>query len=73
MVGACHLRRRSRLQLVEPAPSDLPNMLADPPRRKEVEQLTEALVEALIEMMDLVDGDPDTEPNGDESEDGDGV
>jgi hypothetical protein len=73
MVGARHFRQRNHLQLVEPAPSDLPNMLAHPPRRKEVEQLTEALVEALIEMMDLVDGDPDTGPNGDESEDGDGV
>ena len=61
------------MRLVEPAPLHLPETLIDPAGRKEVERLTEALVEALIEMMDLVDGDPDTEANGDESEEGDGT
>ena len=38
-----------------------------------VEQLTEALIDALIEMIDLMDGDPDIEANGDEAEEGDGI
>lgn len=63
-------RRRDHLRLVEPtAPKDLPQILTDPNARKEFEQLTQALVDAVIEIMDLADGDPDLEPNGDESED----
>jgi len=38
-----------------------------------VEALTERLVDILIEMQDLVDGDPEQEPNGDETEDHDGI
>ena len=47
-------------------------MLTDPRARREFEQLTQSLVEIAIEITDLVDGDPDLEPNGDEVEsDGD--
>jgi hypothetical protein len=53
--------------------SDLPPILTDPTARAEFERLTQALLEAVIEIMDLVDGDSDREPNGDEFEDDDGV
>jgi len=66
--------RRKHLRLVDPVPTrDLPDVLADPRGRREVEALTERLVDILIEMQDLVDGDPEQEPNGDETEDHDGI
>jgi hypothetical protein len=44
----------------------------DPEARREFEQLTQSLVDIAIEITDLVDGDPDFEPTGDENEsDGD--
>jgi hypothetical protein len=42
--------------------------LARPTERKHIQTLTQQLVDALIEMVDLADGDPDLEPNGDEFE-----
>ena len=62
--------RRDHLRLVEPVtPSELPRILTDRSARKEFEELTQALVDAAIEIMDLVDGDADSEPDGDEFED----
>jgi len=66
-------RRRNHLRLVEPDEPRLPSLLKDRAGRKDVEQLTQALVDALVEIMDLVDADPYVELNGDEFEDGDGV
>ena len=66
-----HLRSAKRvyIRLVEPAEAtDLPLILRDRAARRELEQLTERLIEAVIEMMDLADGDPDQEPTGDELE-----
>jgi hypothetical protein len=70
--------RPDHLRLVEtPAAPDLPRVLTDPRARNEFERLTQALVDAAIEIIDLAHGDPDLEesgdlePNGDE-EDGDG-
>ena len=45
----------------------------DPSARAQFERLTQALLDAAIEIMDLVDGDPDVEANGDEYEDSDGI
>lgn len=74
---ASSLRRdpaRDSLRLVErTAPTDLSPVLTDARARREFEKLTEALIDAAIEMMDLSHGDPDLEPNGDEFEDGDGT
>jgi hypothetical protein len=62
-------KRRDHLRLVEPTtPANAPCILTDPAARKEFEQLTQRLVEASMEILDLADGDPDLEPNGDESE-----
>jgi hypothetical protein len=61
------------LRLVEPAAPGLPPVLTYPAARKEFELLTQALLDAAIEIMDLADGDADVEPNGDECEDSDGV
>jgi hypothetical protein len=66
-------RRRDHLRLVEPAEPNLPAVIAAPLGRKEVQQLTQQLVDVLIEMMDIVDGDADLEPNGDELDDGEGI
>ena len=63
-------RRHAHLHLVgAPAPDRLPAILKDADGRKEVEQLTQELVDVLFEMMDLVDGDPDNELNADEFDD----
>lgn len=61
---------RSYLELVQS--NDAPPLagaLADPGRRKEVEHLTQQLVDVLVEMMDLVDDDPDREPDVDREDD----
>jgi len=61
--------RRDHLRLVEPPPpADLPLVVTDPAAREEFEQLTQALLDAVIEIMDLADGDSEIERNGDESE-----
>ena len=60
------------LHLVESSEPELPPVLTDPAARKVFEQLTEALIEAVIEIMDLADGDPDLEPDADD-EDSDGT
>jgi hypothetical protein len=49
------------------APSD-----RSPAACKEFEQLTQGLLDAAIEFLELADGEPDTEPNGDEFEKSDG-
>jgi hypothetical protein len=65
-------RGRDHLRLVSRAePTNLPPVLTDPAARKEFEQLTQALLDAAIEILDLADGEPDTEPNGDEFENDD--
>jgi hypothetical protein len=67
-------KRPTHLRLVENVqPSEVPPVLANPVARREFEQLTQALVDIAIEITDLVDGDPDLEPNGDEDEDSDGA
>jgi len=66
--------RRGNLRLIRNEdPVDLPPIVTDQQARLEFERLTQSLVDVAIEIMDLVDGDPDVEPNGDEFEDGDGV
>jgi hypothetical protein len=67
-----NLRRQKHLRLVEPINSDLPRILIDPQARREFESLTQTLLDVVIEIMDLVDGDADLEPNGDEFEESDG-
>lgn len=71
--------RRNHLRLVKTAAApDLPPVLTDPHARKEFERLTQALVDAAIEIIDLAHGDPDLEeggdlePNGDELDDSEG-
>ena len=66
--------RRGNLRLVrDEGPSESPPIVTDQQARVEFERLTQSLVDVAIEIMDLVDGDPDVEPNGDESEDHDGI
>jgi hypothetical protein len=48
-------------------------VLTSPAARAEFEQLTQALLDAVIEIMDLADGEPDLEASGEEFEDGDGI
>ena len=65
--------RHRHLRLVKPTcTADLPPVLTDSAARREFEELTQALIDAAIEFMDLADGDPDLEPSGDEFEDSDG-
>ena len=67
-------RRRNHLRLVQPAvPNDLPPILTDRNARRQFEELTQALLDTAIEIMDLADGDADAEPNGDEFEGEGGV
>lgn len=62
--------RRDHLKLVPPAEPELPLVVSDPKARREFEKLTQRLVDVVMEIMDLADGDPDLECNGD-AEDGD--
>ncbi len=62
-------RHHPHLRVVETPPSDPTPILADQAARREFERLTQALVDAAIEIMDLVDGDPDLEASGDEEDD----
>jgi hypothetical protein len=65
-------RRGVHLRLVSRAePTDLPPVLTDPAARKEFEQLTQALLDLVIEILDLAGDYPDLEPNGDEFEESD--
>lgn len=68
-------RRKTKpcLRLVEPSVSDLPLILLNRSARVEFEELSQRLVDIVIEILDLADGDPDIEASGDESEDSDGV
>ena len=67
-------RRRGNLRLVKNTkPSDLPPILTDPEARLEFERLTQSLLDIAIEIIDLADGDPDLEPNGDELEEDNGI
>ena len=73
-MGLSQTQRRRHLRVVaRNNMAGLPALLEDSAVRAEVEQLTEALIDALIEMVDLMDGDPDIEANGDEAEEGDGI
>jgi hypothetical protein len=73
-VGKLSTERRDRLRLVaRNTTSELPLILTDRADRKEFERLTEALIDALIEMVDLIDGEPDAEPADDELEDSDHI
>ena len=65
-------KRPTHLRLVEPA-GDLAPVLTDPAAREEFERLTQKLVDIAIEITDVLDGDTDLEPNGDEREDDDGL
>jgi len=64
--------RRDDLRLVPPTGPELPLIATDAEARAEFEALTQRLVDVVIEIMDLADGDPDLECNGD-PEDGDAV
>jgi hypothetical protein len=71
-VARAQFRRRNHLRLVEPTREpELPPVLVDPAAQREFEQLTQALVDIAIEITDLIDGDPDFEPSGDEFEESD--
>jgi hypothetical protein len=45
--------------------------LTDRAAQREFEKLTQTLVDIAIEITELIDGDPDLEPSGDEFEEGD--
>ena len=65
--------RRNHLRLVEAPPiNEIVPALADPTRRAQIEQLTGELVDVLIEMIDLSDGDENLEID-DPAEDSDDV
>lgn len=57
---------RPKLRVIPGGRAVLPAVVNDPAARREFERLTERLVEISIEIIDLVDGDPDVEANGDE-------
>jgi hypothetical protein len=65
-------RKRPHLQLIENKSHASP-VLASPAAREEFKNLTQQLVDIAIEITDLIDGDPDMEPNGDEFEEGEGL
>lgn len=73
MTGAAkRSAKRNYLRLVEPAArASLPPVMTDPEAREEFERLTQTLVDLAIEITDIVSGDPDLEPSGDEFEDDD--
>jgi hypothetical protein len=72
--GTRRVRGRDHLRLVSRAePTNLPPVLTDPAARKKLEQLTQALFDAAVEILDLADGEPDIEADGDEFEDSDGA
>lgn len=59
-------KRLTYLRLVRSSDQSAPPVLVSSTARKEFEHLTQRLVDLLIEMLDVADGDPDLEPNGDE-------
>jgi hypothetical protein len=66
------MRPRDHLRLVEtPAAPELPRVLTDPRALKEFEQLTQALVDAAIEIIDFARAHPDLEESGDLEPNGD--
>ena len=66
--------RRNHLRLVPPAePTGLAPILTERAAQREFVRLTQRLVDISIEITDLVDGDPDLEPSGDDFEDSDGI
>lgn len=68
-MAECTSRGR-HLKLVKSADA---SPLSEALKEGEVRDDIERLIEVLIEMVDLVDGDPDAEPNGDEFEDDDDI
>jgi len=68
-MGTSPATKQTRLRLVEPdEPSEFSEYLETGEFRDDVERL----VEALIEILDIADGDVEAEPNGDELEDDQG-
>jgi hypothetical protein len=65
MAGREGARPKQRSSSNDDSTAELPPFLTSPARRKEVERLTEQLVEVLIEMMDLVDGEPEVDESDD--------
>jgi hypothetical protein len=65
-------RPRGQLRLVKDGAVEVPPILTDPATKREFEQLTQRLVDVAIEIVDLIDGDPDLEPD-EQAEDDDGV
>lgn len=64
--------RSGHLRLVEVRRENLPPIVSDSSARQEFERLTQRLVDVAIELVDLVDGDPDLEPD-EPIEDDDGL
>jgi hypothetical protein len=65
---------RANLRLIKSDDSiGLPAIIANTSTRMEVEELAQQLFDALMEMMDIIDGDPDLKHSGDEFEDGEGL
>lgn len=61
----------NKLQLVySRGASELLRVQTDPAARKEFERLTQELVDAAIEILDLIDGDSDREPDDDLEDEG---
>ena len=68
------VQRRERLRLVvDNSVLSFHERFQDPVFQREFQQLTERLIDVMIEMMDIIDGDPDVEANGDEFEDAEGI
>jgi hypothetical protein len=63
-------QRPSHLRLVATAqPKPAPHPLENAANRKEFERLSQRLVDVVIEVMDLVDDDPDLELSADDFDD----
>lgn len=67
-----HTQRRNHLRLVHAAePADAPPILTSRSARREFDALAQELVEIVIEIADLLDGDADMEPDEDGEDDSD--
>ena len=62
-------KRSNYLKIVAENETGFAAAVSDPARREQVQELTEQLIDALIEMIDLTDGDPDAEPSSDDFDD----
>lgn len=69
-MGTRRNQRPSHLRLIATAQSKpASHPLENETNRKEFERLSQRLVDVVIEVMDLVDGDPDLEASSDEFDD----